>query len=217
VNRILTAICVLLLCGCQSDISTVVDVRENGAADVSMQVVFSGEVLEKLQDPQLSALLEEQLRARFPGLTVSNGGSTYQAKLTSGDLQRNADLSGVADIRIDRSGDVATVSVQLVDPTQLEAAILDSVAGSPDAEALAKTIANNTTLSINIRYPGQVLDSGGGLASGTTATYQAVLATWDPGMYITQGSLKPTQRPLVMYVGAALLLGILLTAAMRRR
>ncbi len=217
-NRLITAICApLLLCGCQSDISTVVDVRESGAADVSMQVVFSGEVLDQLQDQDLSSQLETQLRTRFPDLTISDGGSTYRTRLVSGDIANNAELSGVSDIRIDRVGDTATVSVQLVDPIRLEAAILDSVAGSPDSEALAKTIANNTTLSVRVRYPGQVLDVGSGTASGSTATYQATLTTWEPGTYVSNGSLKAPQRPLALYVGGVLLVGMLLAIAARRR
>lgn len=188
---LLALVAPFVLGGCQSVISTEISVRSDGSADVVASVEFRGDIADRLaSDTELRAELEETLRLRAPNLEVVEGGTAYRAKLDVASIAANADVTGIAGVQLIAGDGQSTVLVATARPTALEQAVIDSVVEEPDRDALVRTVAENTFLRVEIRFPGQVITSDAGVVDGQSVVYAESLADWPSGVLTATGSTE---------------------------
>lgn len=219
-TRLAAAAAVVLLSGCETRISTRIDVRSDATAVVRTSVRFDGAIAEKLEsDTQLRTQFEAQLRTR--GLEFEHDASTmtYTTTLRGDAIGNMGALTGVAGVRIERRDDgTAAVLVATQRPVQLEAALIESVRNEPDRAALAVTAAENTFLRIDVVYPGPVLSADSGQVDGNTVSYEEQLADWPEGVLSTVGSLRrDTSLPWRWIIAGCASLAAVLWVGVRRR
>ena len=198
---------VVLLSGCQSSVATSIEVDEDGGADVVVVVEFEGDIKTTLSsDAELRQTLEASIAARVQNFEVVKPGTRYVLRPTLDELKTSADLTGIADIAVEKNGSVARVSVVTTSAQGLTNAITTAVQGEPDAQALAETMVANTFLEVSIRFPGNVVYSNGGVAEDTMVTYRDSVQKWATGTLVVDGELSSGVPRWVFGVGGAVLL-----------
>jgi hypothetical protein len=198
---------VVLLSGCQSSVATSIEVDEDGGADVVVVVEFEGDIKTTLSsDAELRQTLEASIAARVQNFEVVKPGTRYILRPTLDELKTSADLTGIADIAVEKNGSVARVSVATISAQGLTNAITTAVQGEPDAQALAETMIANTFLEVSIRFPGKVVYANGGVTEDTMVAYRDSVQKWATGTLVVDGELSSDVPRWVFGIGGVALL-----------
>lgn len=208
---------VFVATGCQSSLTTEITVMEDGA-EVVASLSFQGDVAKVLQKDQvLREQLEDKLAELVDDFSVESPGGLYILNPSQTELQAASSITGIGPIVIARSGSVATVTVQTVDPVQLREAILAAVGSQPDAQALQQTMLSNTFLEVRITFPGNVVEYNGGVVEGRSVRYKDSIESWAAGTLVARGGTDESIDPMWMIVAALAGVGVVVYAWRRTK
>jgi hypothetical protein len=191
------ALCSVALSGCTSTLSTTVVITPSSATittnlhidATAASVIYDSPSLQKALDAALTKHMGSPQHATFTKSLV-----TWSASLTYARLIANSSVLGIGALSTatTKSGNITTVSVGVVNPSALTAAILYGARGQQNAPALIATMERYTTLSIVIVLPGSVkLVSATGVQpviSATTASLTQSLLSYHTGAFVLASS-----------------------------
>lgn len=217
----------VLLTGCSTKMMTTVDVHSATDASMSASVIFSAEAAQAIEEDLGLEKDIQELIAKKTGQEVRTDSDdserVYSSDLPYAKLTNASLLLGVSSAGLEPVGEeAATLNVGLVTPTDLIAAIEAGNADEVDREALTETIMKTTTISVKVKFPGDITEvTGPGTVSkdGNEATFTVPLDEFVPGTMSVSGSVvKPLfSTPILVGAGGALVLAIVSIFIMRRR
>jgi hypothetical protein len=212
------------LAGCQSTLSTNVAVTKSSATITVHMDLTSSAAAVIARTPSLQTELNHVLSVRMgtpEHATVTPSLVSWTGTLTYHQLIENANVLGVGALSQAPSGSGVRVSVGLVDPTGLDAALVAGAKGQPAPAALLITMEKYTNLSVTIEFPGAAtLVSSSGVTpvvEGNTATVTQSVFDFHPGAFVVDGSLS-SGLPLYWWaVGLVVVAGLVYFLGRRRR
>lgn len=203
--------------GCRAALLTEFDV--SAAPAVSAQVVIEfDQVAAAAFDDQLVSRLQDTVFVRTgyrPTIQRRDASLTLQVPVSYSQLAALAPLTGVADVRLELvDAALAILYLELVEPTELKAAVIEAVSSQPDAAALQAATLRYSQVGVRVRFPGEILQvvtPGVDVApevKGDTVQVTQSLDRYAPGQLAVAGTLT-TQTGYVWWppaaAGAALL------------
>lgn len=206
----------LLASGCVSTVNTNVAITKSSDT-ITVSINLNGDAAAVIsRTPSLIAELNKVLTVRTGTVqhaTVTPTLISWSDTITDAQLIANKDILGVGGLTSKPLGSSDQVSVGLIDPTGLDAAIAAGAKGQPNAAALIITMEHYTTLTTQISFPGAVtLVSASGVTpqlSANSASVTQNLFSYHPGAFVVDGSLAGPSFPWLYVV-----LGVLVVAGL---
>lgn len=185
--------------GCQSTVSTHVQVTGSTTSSVVAAISIDGDAAAVIaKQPGLVASLNRVLSGRLKrpeAVVVTSSLVSWSDTLSYAELVANSDVLGVSSLSLTSVGGQARVQVGVVVPRALEAALAKGVSGQSDAVSQLATMRQYTKVSMIVSFPGPAVVSAvspeiAPKASGTTVTLTQPLAGYHDGRFIAQGALS---------------------------
>lgn len=156
---------VLMLSGCESALVTEINVESATEASVVASVEFYDEAAEAVRvDPSLATEIKTVLKNKT-GQEVkeksTDGFVQYTSNMPYAKLAESASITGVESALLSTKENDVTLTVNLVEPGDLQQAIIQGNASEEDAEALVTTIFRTTTINVKVTYPGNISEATG--------------------------------------------------------
>jgi hypothetical protein len=213
---VVVAACVLS--GCKTEVQTGIDVQRDGTVTVTSTLELDGAVREAIeQDPALGKQLEDVLVERFGDVTVVDAGRRYQVTIDPAAMDATAGLTGVSAPQVTTAGDVATVDVAVSAPAEFVAALTAAVTGWPDGAEVLATAQAATVISVEVSFPGEVIDTVGFVADGNTARYEAALGDLGDTVALRAVGRTDVAPTWIRWGAAAAVAAVAVAITLRRR
>jgi hypothetical protein len=151
IGRLLTAVGLLALAGCQAGVETTVKVQD-GTARATVSVSFQGQGLE-LDQEQVQRLAGLMTKRAGNEASVKDDGKTVVVDLDADSAGAQQALTGVKSVvATPLEGGWYSVAIEVVIPNELIGAVAESVNGQPDAEALKEAALGVTEYSASVSF-----------------------------------------------------------------
>lgn len=153
--RWVTALALLVAAvGCQAEVATTIDTNAADAATVA--VTFDGEAAQVMQEAPWRDELIDVLTTRSgttpDDVTANETEESFRVEVTTTveAVTAASGLTGISQVSVTPDG----ASIELRTPHELDEALIEGVAGQPDADALLAALRAGTTVGVSIKGDG---------------------------------------------------------------